>query len=81
MTTTKTKSGTPEKEGTNVFGRAKNHVRNVYNELRKVHWPNRRQLLGYSAVVFMAVVICAIVIWIYDIGISFVLERIHNLVN
>ncbi|MDD2234987.1 MAG: preprotein translocase subunit SecE [Desulfitobacteriaceae bacterium] len=50
--------------------------RGVWSELKKVQWPNRQQLITYTGVVFVAVVIVAFLIWIVDSGLSWILVKI-----
>ncbi|NLO96507.1 MAG: preprotein translocase subunit SecE [Peptococcaceae bacterium] len=53
-----------------------NYFREVWLELKKVHWPNRSQLLTYTAVVLVAVGICAVLIWIVDSGLTYALSTL-----
>jgi preprotein translocase subunit SecE len=48
----------------------------VYNELKKVHWPDRKQLIAYTGVVLFAVAFMALIIWIFDSGLSWLLESL-----
>ena len=48
----------------------------VLSELKKVHWPSRRQLLAYTGVVFFAVAIVSILMWIVDSGLSAALTKL-----
>jgi preprotein translocase subunit SecE len=50
----------------------------IISELKKVHWPNRKQMMIYTGVVFFAVVFSAGLIWVFDLGISWVLELVTN---
>lgn len=36
------------------------------SELKKVTWPTRRELIAHTIVVFIAVVLSAILIWVID---------------
>jgi len=45
-------------------------VRGAYNEMKKVHWPTRREVVIYTGVVLVAVSIVGIMIWIFDFGLS-----------
>lgn len=56
--------------------RATEYFRGVLSELKKVHWPSRTQLLAYTGVVFVAVVIISILLWIADSGLSAVLNKL-----
>lgn len=48
----------------------------VISELKKVYWPGRPQLIGYTGVVLFSVALVALIIWLFDSGLSFVLERL-----
>jgi preprotein translocase subunit SecE len=56
--------------------KAAEYFRGVLSELKKVHWPSRRQLLTYTGVVFFAVAIVSILMWIVDSGLSVALTRL-----
>lgn len=45
-------------------------------ELKKVRWPNRKELTNYTMVVLGTIVVVAIYFWVLDIGISAVIEAI-----
>lgn len=40
--------------------------KNVINELKKVSWPNKKELLNYTTVVLVMSFITATAIWIFD---------------
>lgn len=44
------------------------HVKDVRHELKKVHWPNRKQVYLFTTVVLGAVVTIGIFFWILDTG-------------
>ncbi len=46
--------------------RWKKFFREVKAELKKVSWPNKKELASYTGVVFISVVVVAILIWITD---------------
>lgn len=46
--------------------RMKKFFREVKAELKKVSWPDRQELVSYTAVVFVAVVFVAALIWAVD---------------
>ena len=50
--------------------RFKKFFREVKAELKKVTWPTKKELISYTGVVFVAVIICATLIWILDTGFS-----------
>lgn len=45
----------------------KSFFRGVVNELKRVHWPTRKETMIYTAVVLVSVVFVAVLIWIFDI--------------
>ncbi len=47
-------------------GSVSKYLRGVQNELKKVHWPTRKEVVTYTAVVLASVVAVAAVIWVVD---------------
>ena len=45
-------------------------------ELKKVRWPNRKELTNYTLIVIGTILFVAIYFWVLDIGISAVIEAI-----
>ncbi|CAM4484135.1 MULTISPECIES: preprotein translocase subunit SecE [Paenibacillus] len=45
-------------------------------ELKKVRWPNRKELTSYTIVVLVTIVAVTIYFWVLDIGISQLVELI-----
>lgn len=56
--------------------RMKKFLREVKAELKKVNWPNKKELISYTGVVFVSVVAVAILIWIIDTAFNQVLTLI-----
>lgn len=56
----------------------KQYFVSVYTELKKVHWPNRQQLVAYTGVVLVSVTIVALIIWLFDSGLSLLLEALFK---
>ena len=46
--------------------RLKKFFREVKAELKKVSWPNRQELVSYTGIVFVSVVVVAGLIWAID---------------
>ena len=65
-----------KKEKINRLEEAKKYFKSVYSELKKVHWPTRREVLVYTGVVLVSVVIIGIIIWIFDSLLSRLLQFI-----
>ncbi len=51
-------------------------MRGSWAELKKVHWPTRRELIIYTAVVLISVLIVAALLWIFDSLFSFLLSKL-----
>lgn len=51
-------------------GRIKNFFKGVWAELKKVHWPSKKQLVTYTGVVILAVVVLAGAISLFDFLLS-----------
>lgn len=76
-----TKSKSPAKKQVTAKERIDNikeYFISVYNELKKVHWPDRRQMIAYTGVVLFAVTLVALIIWLFDKGLSFLLQMLVN---
>jgi len=52
--------------------------RNMASELKKVSWPNRKDLTNYSIVVVTFMVLMAVVIGLLDLGTSALLQLLLN---
>lgn len=59
---------------TGRFEQSKVFFRGVINELKKVHWPNRKEITIYTAVVVVTVVFIAALIGVFD----FILGQVMN---
>lgn len=70
------KDSVVKKEKVNYIEQARKFIRGALNELKKVHWPTRREIIIYTAVVLVAVVAVGVMIWLFDSALSFILKRI-----
>ncbi len=52
----------------------------IYHELKKVHWPSRVQLMAYTGVVLLSVAIISLILWVFDGGLSLLLNWLTGLV-
>lgn len=60
----------------NILARMVRFVQSAWTELKKVHWPTRQQLLTYSAVVLVIVVVLTLGIWLVDSLVSYLIGLI-----
>lgn len=58
------------------FRRTGSFFGEVKSELKKVRWPNRKELTTYSVVVLVTVILMAVFFWIIDLGISRLIDLI-----
>ena len=52
------------------FRRMKQFLTEVVSELKKTTWPGKREVYGTTVVVIVAVVICAVYLWVVDMVLS-----------
>ncbi len=58
------------------MGKITGFLKDVRRELKKVVWPNRRELTTYTTVVLVAVALVAGIIWVVDAGYQQILQLI-----
>ena len=68
MTTTRIETATPRPAAGGRGGWLGRFIREIISELRKVLWPSRKELLTYTAVVIVFVVIMVAIVAGLDIG-------------
>lgn len=69
---------TEEKSMKTWWTKTREYFSNVYSEMKKVHWPGRNQIIGYTGVVLFTVALVGLVIWLFDTGLSFALEKLFE---
>jgi len=78
------KDGTPAKSQSKAAGKSikqtvdniRRFLKGAWSELKKVHWPGRRQIIAYTGVVLVAVTLVAIMIFAFDSILGRVLQFI-----
>lgn len=65
-----------KKDQVNHVEQVRKFLKGTFNELKKVHWPNRREIIIYTSVVVVAVVAVGVLIWLFDSALSFILKFI-----
>lgn len=58
------------------FGSMFSFFADSWGELKKVRWPNRKELTSYTVVVLVTVIFMTLYFWVLDIGISAIVEAI-----
>ncbi|SDE06080.1 preprotein translocase subunit SecE [Rhodococcus tukisamuensis] len=64
----KSKADAPRKE--NLFKRLRKFLREVMSELRKVIWPNRKQMITYTTIVL--VFVSFMVAYVFGLDLAFI---------
>ena len=62
----------------NSFRRLKQYVTEVWSELKKTTWPNKKEVYGTTVVVIVTVLICAFYLWVVDLLLTRGMERIFE---
>ncbi|MCW3491068.1 preprotein translocase subunit SecE [Dethiobacter alkaliphilus] len=52
------------------------HIKDVKQELKKVHWPSRREVTLFTSIVLMAILVIGVFFWILDTGFTGMLQFI-----
>jgi len=65
-----------KKDKVNRVEQVKKFSRGVLSELKKVHWLNTREVIIYTSVVLVAVVVVGSMIWLFDSILSSVLKLV-----
>jgi preprotein translocase subunit SecE len=68
VTATRTETASPRPAGGGPGGRPGRFVREIISEMRKVLWPSRNELVTYTIVVIIFVVIMIAIVAGLDIG-------------
>lgn len=60
------------------FGNTFSFVTDSWSELKKVKWPSRKEMISYTLVVVVTVVIMTLYFWVIDLGISGLLRALFE---
>ena len=52
----------------NFFKGIGRSFKNMYHELKKVSWPTKKDLINYSVVVFVFMIVMGVIIGVFDLG-------------
>ena len=63
-------------EKINLFVKLKRSFRNMFQEMKRVHWPSKRDLAIYTAVVIAVSLVVAMFIYLLDSGIGLIMGLI-----
>jgi preprotein translocase subunit SecE len=60
-------AATARKAKVSFWGRLLKYFRDARSELRKVAWPNRKELITYTVIVLVTVAIVALFLGVFDV--------------
>jgi len=60
-------------------GRVREYFRGVKTELKKVVWPTKKETYRYTVVVLVVCAFFALLFWLLDTGILFLLGQVLNI--
>jgi len=64
---------------TNFFKGIGKSFKNMYHEMKKVSWPTKKELINYSIVVFVFMLIMGVIIGVIDLGAGALVDLIVRL--
>jgi preprotein translocase subunit SecE len=78
VTATRTETASPRPSGGGPGGRPGRYVREIISEMRKVLWPSRNELMTYTIVVIVFVVIMVSLVAGLDLGLAKLVLKIFG---
>jgi preprotein translocase subunit SecE len=78
VTATRTETASPRPAGGGPGGRPGRYVREIISEMRKVLWPSRNDLMTYTIVVIVFVVIMVALVAGMDLGLAKLVLKIFG---
>lgn len=54
-------------------GKLKSYLKGVRSEIKKVMWPNQKELVNHTGIVIAISIIVALLVWVLDLGIHRIL--------
>ena len=58
--------------------RFRQFVTATWSELKKTSWPSKKEVTGTTLVVIVFVVVCALYLWVVDLGLNWGVTRIFE---
>ena len=61
--------------------RVKTFMRSVWAELKKVHWPTKKQLLNFTIIVLVTILVIGLFLWIIESLLTLGMEGLMKLTH
>ncbi|MEW6456227.1 MAG: preprotein translocase subunit SecE [Acidobacteriota bacterium] len=68
-------------EKKNIFKKLKNFLMEVKGELKKVTWPNKKEIVGTTIVVVIAVIFFGFFLFFFDVIFSVIVAKIKTILG
>lgn len=59
-----------------MFGKIINYFTSSYQEMRKVIWPNRQEVISHSTIVVISIALSMVIIALFDYGLYVLFQRL-----
>lgn len=63
-------------EKVGIIEKIKKNYRGVTGELKKVHWPNRKEIISYTSIVLISVILVGAIIWLFDSAVGYAMNML-----
>ena len=63
----------------NFFKGIGRSFKNMFHELKKVSWPSKKDLINYSVVVFVFMIVMGVIIGVFDLGAGALVNLLRSL--
>ena len=68
-----------KKTGPGFFKRLGRFFKDTFSEVKKLSWPTKKELLGYTAAVISFIALMAVIMWVLDLGFSTGIGALANI--
>lgn len=62
-----------KKKKEKFFVRVKNFLKSVWAELKKVHWPTKKQVIQYTGIVLATIFVIGVAIFVVDLVLAWLM--------
>lgn len=73
------KTAKKKKSGVGFFKRIGRFLKDTSGEVKKLSWPTKKELLGYTAAVISFIALMAVIMWVLDLGFSTGIGALANI--
>ena len=63
----------------NFFKRIGRFFKNMFHEMKKVSWPSKKELINYSVLVMIFMLVMGVIIGVFDLGAGALVNLLRSL--